>query len=385
MIRKAALNFGAVVAGIILSLLFLEAALRIYNPIVRTVEAGRVVINPNYDEIRRNIRILGVEKSSIPGVASEVHIHQNSLGFRGPEPPADFADWLTIISVGGSTTRSAAQSDDGTWTALLGGALAGCFNHVWINNAGFDGHSSFAHIDLIRSYIEKLHPKLVVLLIGANELVVNPEVGHRPPGMRGRIHVEMRHFLDAVARRSEVVDLGLTLYRSFHAWQIGFNQGSLAEGQPMPEDGDARLAAATAQQSDYADRLRLIIRLLREARSVPVLMTQPSLGGIGRDPTTGSDLSHLWYGLFFERAFAIYNATMRQVAQSEHVHLIDLEHLMPKDTKYYYDNVHFTDAGAAKVAALVTSGLQPYLVKKFPSFNKGSCQIPEGEAHSELR
>src|ERR1700680_1706894 len=109
MVRKIVLNFSALLVGVIISLVFLEVSLRIYNPIVETIKGGRVVLQVNYDQIRRNTRIPGIQSTQIPGVAPEVHIHQNSLGCRGADPPADFVDRLTIISVGGSTTRSAAQ------------------------------------------------------------------------------------------------------------------------------------------------------------------------------------------------------------------------------------------------------------------------------------
>jgi hypothetical protein len=65
---------------------------------------------------------------------------------------------------------------------------------------------------------------------------------------------------------------------------------------------------------------------------------------------------------------------MRQVAQSENLRLIDLAHTMPRDTKYYYDPIHYTDAGSKKVAQLVAIGLLPYLGQKFTSFSKGICQ-----------
>src|ERR1700687_5072643 len=111
MVRETAMNLFALLVGVIFSLIFLEVALRIYNPIIETIKGERVVLRVNYDETRQNTRITGV--------APESHIHQNSLGFRGADPPADFADRLTIISVGGSTTRSVRQSDGRTWTALL--------------------------------------------------------------------------------------------------------------------------------------------------------------------------------------------------------------------------------------------------------------------------
>jgi hypothetical protein len=66
---------------------------------------------------------------------------------------------------------------------------------------------------------------------------------------------------------------------------------------------------------------------------------------------------------------------MRQVAQSQDVHLIDLARSIPKDTKYYLDLVHYTDAGAKKIAKLITTGLLPYLAQKFPYYKKATCQI----------
>jgi hypothetical protein len=109
-------------------------------------------------------------------------------------------------------------------------------------------------------------------------------------------------------------------------------------------------------------------------------VTQPAVAGIGRDPTTGIEFSRLRYGEFFQRSFEIYNDTMRHLAQSENVYLIDLGRAMPKDTKYYIDNMHYTDVGAKKVAELVGAGLLPYLARKFPSFNKGTCQIGSSNA-----
>jgi hypothetical protein len=71
------------------------------------------------------------------------------------------------LHLGLRTSGERRQSDRGTWTALLGSELRKCFNRVWINNAGFDGHTSFAHLQPVRNYIVSLHPKMVVMLIGA--------------------------------------------------------------------------------------------------------------------------------------------------------------------------------------------------------------------------
>ena len=163
---KIVKNLCVLLVSVILCLILLETALRIYNPIIQTIKGDKVVLPVNYDQT--------IRYPHIPGVEPEVRIHQNSLGFRGADPPADFADRLSIVTIGGSTTHQETQSDNVTWTALLGDAVADCFDRTWINNAGFEGHSSFAHIQLIRGYINKLYPKVAVLLIGANEIYFTP-------------------------------------------------------------------------------------------------------------------------------------------------------------------------------------------------------------------
>jgi lysophospholipase L1-like esterase len=363
--RKVSLNLGALLFGLLVSLIFLEVALRIYHPIVQTVKGDSVVLRVNYDEVRYN--------TDIPGL-SESHIHQNSVGFRGADPPADLADRLSIITVGGSTTRSAAQSDIRNWTALLGEAVAECFHPTWINNAGFDGHTSYTHIDLIQNYIVPFHPKVVLLLIGANELYAgNREQVRKNPARAAGI----KGFIKRLEDRSEVIDLAMTLYRSYRAWNVRLSRPVLLEGDPMPPDGDARLAIARDQQPAYAERLRLIIRLLRDNQITPVLITQPTLAGRGRDPTTGRDVSLLLLGEFLYEALEIFNSTMRQVAKSEKVYLIDLAGLMPKDSQYYFDLLHYTDAGARKIAELLASRFLPFLQHNYSSYNKIACRIRE--------
>ena len=104
-------------------------------------------------------------------------------------------------------------------------------------------------------------------------------------------------------------------------------------------------------------------------------MTQPTVAGIARDPTTGKDLSRLQDGLFWYKSLETFNGTMRQVASAENAYLIDLEHAMPKDTKYYWDPIHYTDAGAAKVAEIAAAALLPYLEQSFPSYDSRRCEI----------
>jgi len=390
MFYRGILNLCALLLGILLALGMLEVALRIHNPVFQTVKNGKVVLRANYDETRKNDK---------PGVAPQIHIHNNAIGFRGEDPPPNLKDWLSLITVGGSTTRSALQSDGDTWTALLGNALRRCFNRVWINNAGFDGHTSFAHLQLIRNYIVSLQPKIVVMLIGANDATSSFFVAggnDMTPWDRETVVGELnfdagvKGFIKSLSNRSELVTLSLTLYRSLLArmggggyeyvdWaklpEVDGPQAVVAASATCPTCGDeAYLAAARKHQRAYEDRLRLLLRLLHDAQILPVLMTQPTPCGFAKDPTTGKNLSRLPECLFRYQLYEIYNDTLRYVAHSEGVLLIDLSRTMPKDTKYYWDYMHYTDAGEEELTKVVTRELLPYIARNFPLYLKVDCQ-----------
>ena len=81
---------------------------------------------------------------------------KNSLGFRGAPPPRDFPDYLTIITIGGSTTECFYLSDGRTWPDLLGQNLSREFNRVWVNNAGLDGATTYRHLILMEDYVVTL-------------------------------------------------------------------------------------------------------------------------------------------------------------------------------------------------------------------------------------
>jgi len=51
--------------------------------------------------------------------------------------------------------------------------------------------------------------------------------------------------------------------------------------------------------------------------------------------------------------------------------VIDLAREMPKNSAYYYDLMHFTNAGAARVADLIDAQLTPFLARKFPAHYQG--------------
>jgi hypothetical protein len=125
----------ALAAGVALAAFVAEVALRVMAPLQLRLRGTEIVLPVNTVTKGHNLNPTRLE--------SEITVRRNSLGFRGPDPPADFARHLTLVAVGGSTTEDLFLTDGRTWTDLLAARLAGELRDTWLDNAGLDGHSTF--------------------------------------------------------------------------------------------------------------------------------------------------------------------------------------------------------------------------------------------------
>ena len=106
-------NLLVLLISLVLVLGFCELILRVYNPLGFRIKGNKIILPINKKEIIHHEHGLGK--------LDKVVVHQrNSLGFRGPEPPADFSRDLTIVTVGGSTTECFDLAEDKTWPHDLG-------------------------------------------------------------------------------------------------------------------------------------------------------------------------------------------------------------------------------------------------------------------------
>ena len=124
-----------------------------------------------------------------------------------------------------------------------------------------------------------------------------------------------------------------------------------------------RLNKQAAFLKGYKQRTDSIISMCLSAGIQPIFMTQPSLFGDYKDPVTGVNMKNKWINqkdadnsLLQEKILEKYNDVLR--ADSSRIKLIDLAALMPKNSLYYYDFIHFTNQGAEKVAEILANELQ---------------------------
>ena len=377
-------NVSLILVSLILALSICEITLRFYNPFGFRIKGDNIILPVNKKEIIYHDKGDKIDR---------VVVHQNnSLGFKGEEPPQDFANRLTLVTVGGSTTECLEIAADKTWPHQLGVKLKQDFPQLWLNNAGFCGHSTHGHYILINNFLSKLKPKVAVFLVGFNEVgVSNP----REFDTRMSTKISFRSldkFLSALAYRSEVASVALNLYRYFFPKSVqAIGQRDMGEmdltALPLLELSAAEKAALLKTHAEkyvpaFEARLRRLLQVTKDNGIVPVLLTQPVVYGQVMDDLTGLDLGKILVakGMNGEvgwQVLELYNDATRRVGAEAGVLVIDEAREMPKSSRYYYDLNHFSNAGAEKFADIAARGLSPYLAAKFGSFAKTA---PAGQA-----
>ncbi|HMO81782.1 MAG TPA: SGNH/GDSL hydrolase family protein [Pyrinomonadaceae bacterium] len=357
-------NIGYVLFLVLFTILALEVMLRLYNPFASRLRGDKIMLPVN--------RVHHIENDHNPRLDKYILRTTNSLGFRGPEKPNDLENRLSIVTVGGSTTECYYLSDDKTWSAVLMRDLESSFERVWLNNAGLDGHSTFGHQILLDDFLVRLRPKIILYLVGANDVGREDLVDYdesiidRP--------------LANVLKKSEIFNIYLNYHRAEAARRLGVKHEHLDFARVGTRDlstdeMDRILAQHNQWLKDFRTRLLRLIESTKAAGIEPILLTQPTVVGVGVDPETGADLKKIALsagsnGELYWRTLELYNQQTREIGRATNTTVIDLAVEMPKSTEFYYDAIHFTNAGAARVASVIAKDIRLYLKSNYSEYVK---------------
>ncbi len=112
----------------------------------------------------------------------------------------------------------------------------------------------------------------------------------------------------------------------------------------------------------FAQNLNLFVSMCRDARIVPVLLTQPNrLTSDGPDDVLKTQMSPLFrLGMPYEEYKALFdefNETVRRVARARDAALVDLAAIVPQEPRFMWDSLHLTAAGAELAARPIAAAL----------------------------
>lgn len=342
----------------VFSLLLVEVALRIYNPIPLPLRANEIVLPVRTHFVHRNEANAKTDPI--------VHVTYNGIGFRGPDKPADFEQQVTLLTIGGSTTACVGLSDGNTWPDRMAARMQEAIPNLWLNNAGFDGHSTFGHLKLLRQIVAELKPDVVIYLVGVND------VGRTDlNAYDAKMNVDEQSLRNKIVAHSELLSTIQVLSRTIRAIELGVNHApdtDFTAIERIEVSTEATVAEVERHRQafvpGYRDRLTELLTETREAGINPILVTQPALYGEGVDPTTGIELGDREYldGVDSKtqwRLLELYNQVTRDVGAAASAPVIDLAARMPKDSRYYVDWMHYSNEGAERVAEIVAEALLP--------------------------
>jgi lysophospholipase L1-like esterase len=330
----------------------------------------------------------------VHGVHGNSEFTINELGIRGD--PFAPEQRFRLLAVGGSTTICIYLDDRETWPYLVQQGLDAQLGpgESWVGSVGRPGHTTVQHAIQVEKLLQQ-HPEVdaVILLVGVNDLLIHlvlaiePESAARilkgandptallasafsvfpPHGAQehwllrtgiGRLWASRHFALSGSGPDAAALDAGgLRLAE----WRSARQQASrLREGLPD-------LSAALDQ---YAFQLNRILDVAQAQGVRVIFLTQPSLW---REDLSPAEKNLLWTGgppldriapgkdYFSIGALAEglrrYNARLLQVCRERGAECLDLAELLPRTTSMFWDELHFTEEGARRVADLVADYL----------------------------
>jgi len=114
-------------------------------------------------------------------------------------------------------------------------------------------------------------------------------------------------------------------------------------------------------KQDFEWALNMLIYTSKTKGILPVLMTQANIFQIIPDDKISKEsVQVVKAGLnfsTFRKEYNIFNDIIRKVASDNEIPLIDLENIVPQDSTYFYDQVHFNDKGSRLVASIISEHL----------------------------
>lgn len=380
-VKSYILKLTALTIGITLSVLIAQLALNYYEiPLVSEDIEQEERKDYKYQNISisENLSKSGLYNTKLD---SFILLRVNNFGFRGPDLPEKDDSLYKIIAVGGSTTICRYLSDGYDWPNIVYKKLYATDSSIWMNNAGLEGHSTFGHLQTLPHFILPHKPNMILFLVGCND--VERDLPNYSFDTTAPVHTlswwpkplyssffyktikPYRLLVNAIYnyRRNKAVHNNHVTHQNIDFKKCGIIETDSIFKQRQIETQLTRYIPA------YKKRLLSLIKLCKSHKVVPVFVTQPSVLGNAIDPVTGVNLGRILFSddvngdVYFSK-LQVYNTALKQVCNENNCHCIDLASAMPKNTLYYYDFVHFTNAGSALVADIIATDLAAIIDKE---------------------
>lgn len=361
------------VAGVVLGLLATEALLRVFY------------LNNRY-QLRESHLDLRFQPAPgvMPGIEGTSRFTTDAYGIRAlPAYDALSTDYR-LLAIGGSTTETLYLDDRESWSYLLQNHLGAGF---WVGNIGRSGDTTATHYYTVQRIVPQFAPDVVLIMAGINDLT--PALSHpqwQPIALATLPAANVINTFYRAPYRTRSDTSGVVLL-DFLKWEIknryfvtntlyiedqagAFYEQRRALWRKAPPTIDTLPANFDAALAAYADNLRRIADAAAQQGITLVFINQPAVWS-AQMPAEFE--AYLWLVQLGQReastarytipiladALAQYNAALDAVCRERALTCVDLASSMNGQTAFFYDDVHFNEAGARHVAQSIAAVLQP--------------------------
>ena len=282
---------------------------------------------------------------------------------------------IDVMFLGGSTTESMFVDEQFRFPDVVQRSLRDLIGAGDINvvNAGVGGnHTYHSLLNFLGKGLSN-PPKVLVLMHAVNDVALLSKTGsyHDAPVTRRLIQRDANGAVDDFSIYS--ILRGVKDYLLSNTWTIVRGSSFVRDiiGNIKNDEWKGYRSVVTeriildALENDYRANLESIVSIAKNNNVIPVLMTQ-----FNRLEPNSSAYSQYVKQLtleeeVFSRLYAHTNQIIRDVSEKNNVALIDLDKMIPKESKYIYDAVHLTKEGNLMVAeAVVNSLINHTLIKE---------------------
>ena len=276
----------------------------------------------------------------------------NSLGYRGPEPAPGRTN---LLAFGASETFGLYEQPNGEYPRLLEQALnasgAARYNVINIAVPGI----SIGRVDYLDHALQVSAARVVFVYpapanyIGHEGAYCGQAATPVPTDLGLSDRIRLAGKLSQLVK-AHIPEPIMTRLRRFSIW---LDTRNLSVTDRVPE----------ATVDAYRRDLECVVEHVRQHGAEPILLTHATYfhGTAGPEDLALLTAWRRFYPQLAEMGFLDLeeraNAAVRQVAAANAVQLIDVAQQMPRGPNFFADFVHFSDAGAARMAQIITAAL----------------------------
>lgn len=349
------------VATISIYLLF---ALNFFTPILtkNLIDSKLITLPKN---LKSEIQIVG---DVMPGFSGLSRVSTDNKGFRVSKPiDYDHKKGFRIFAIGGSTTEQIFIDDTKTWTALLEKRLETSLGkEVEVINTGASGLRAEQHFYTFKNILQ-YSPDLVLFLVGINDW--NKHIKEHLIEDQTQAY-KVEHTLSFIDFRQSLIFVGSKVLRDYFKPSVDITLSPtqrIEDGSYYSSQNDSlsrsiiKRFQPNSVSNDYQIWLHKIVDLCRKRKVECMFINQPIAY---QNDITKPLLKRLWmtppnenYTLPLEdmRAIAnLYNNWLINFSLKNTMNSCDLAIKVPPTTAFFYDDCHYNEGGAKKVASLIS-------------------------------